>query len=143
MSGNWRMESKGRQGMAMLAALALLITAGAGAALVWRGLHQELAGARAERLQETAYWIAEGGVHHALARLAEDGAYRGGEETPLGGGAFRVEVSPEGAGAYRIRVTGEAERGGSRAGRMTLTAKARTAPGGPVLMEIRRGRAWE
>lgn len=79
--------------------------------------------------------IAEGGLDKAVAELRRKAdAYTGEQDTPLGNGAFSVEVSKvEGLGGYRIVSSGELRHGGVVLARARIEAEARLAPGsGPV-----------
>jgi len=129
------MSSQGRKqrGSALMIALIFLAVLGTATTATWRAMHMELSASREQRLQESAYFLAEAGLEKALVLLREDAAYRGEEDTPLDTGAFTVLVTPLEPGHFSIESTGYVAPNADRTGRHTLVAQLRLAPDGRVL----------
>ncbi len=91
-------------GAAMVIAVGFLGVLGVLSGAFFAGVHRHREACRADEARVVAFHAAEGGVHYAIAKLANDAAYAGEEHLALGGGRFRVNVGT--GNAIRIVSTG-------------------------------------
>lgn len=117
------MRRPGDAGMALFLVIGFLAVLMIGSAAFFSLMNHTMSRAHTGERRQVCLNLAEGGVDKALAELcARPDSYTGEKETPLGEGAFTVEVRPgEGPGAYHVVSTGFL-----RAGKYTL-AEARVA----------------
>lgn len=123
----------GESGAALIAAVVFVAILAASTAAVLEFYHFSFD--RQTRAQQDlqAWHAAEGALHKAIAALRDDPQYAGEADTPLGLGAFNVEVA-RGAtpGTYRLRATGIADREAAAPARTVLVADVVLAPDGAV-----------
>lgn len=127
------------RGSVLLGALILVFIVSAGAALVWRGLQQQVARQHGEARQEQVQQIAEAGLDTAIAMLRSNRSYAGEQDTALGGGHFTVAVAPEAGDAFRITSEARLSDGPIVRATSTLLATVRLdAAGNLVACQWRR-----
>lgn len=120
------------RGSVLLAALILIFIVSAGAALVWRGLQQQVSRQHGEARQEQVQQLAEAGLDTAIAMLRHDRSYAGEADTALGEGRFSVVVAPEAGGAFRITSEARLSDGPIIRATSTLLATVRLDAAGNV-----------
>ncbi len=114
-----------QSGMTLVLALTLLSVL----VIVVSALTMHLLSSMREAQRETTtaqlFHVAEAGVNHALARLAQDANYRGEKATAFGSGSFDVEIK-DADGEKTIRATGH-WRNSARELSQTITVRVGAA----------------
>lgn len=125
----------GKEGTALIFAIAVLAILSIGTSVLWQQLHRNLDQHRMAWHQEQVFLIAEAGLDTAIAHLQQpDANYTGEAQVGVGSGHFTVVVTPgDGAGHYRLRSTGRLEHVASRYRVITLAATLRLSPTGEVV----------
>lgn len=123
-----------RQGSALLFAVVLLAVLSIGLTAFYKHLHRGFENHRRFEQDQITFYLAEAGVHKALARLrVEPDVYRGETGLALGDGKVDVAVTPiKEHRAYRIRSQAFLTDGVVTRAVYTLEVEAHLAPSGAI-----------
>ena len=135
-----RRERSAEHGAAMFIVIGFLAVLMIVSASMFTLIRVTMTQANAGEKRQQCLGLAEAGVDLALAHLlAGQTQYRGEHETPLGDGAFSVEVDPdEQPRAYRIHATGLIRDGRFVLSQARVTVHVGLSPDGRL-----RGMQWE
>ncbi|GMV90677.1 MAG: hypothetical protein AMXMBFR82_04550 [Candidatus Hydrogenedentota bacterium] len=123
--------SGGREGMALLLALGVMVALSIIATVLVSSFHQSLDRANDRETEIQALYIAEAGIELALYQLQKGSGFSsGGSEVPFGSGAFSVVVTPASEGRFLVESTGSAHADSSI--RATVSVEAEISHGGAV-----------
>lgn len=126
-----RFRSGGREGMALLLALGVMVALSVIATVLVSSFHRSLDRASDREAEIQALYIAEAGIEQALYQLQKGPVFdAGGREVPFGSGDFSVVVTPTSEGRFLVESTGIDHSDSSI--RATVSVEAEIGPGGVV-----------
>ncbi len=123
--------SGGREGMALLLALGVMVALSVIATVLVSSFHRSLDRAKDRETEIQALYIAEAGIELALHQLQKGSGFdAGGSEVPFGSGVFSVVVTPTSEDRFLIESAGIARADSSI--RAIVSVEAEIGFGGAV-----------
>lgn len=127
------MRRRPNEGSVLIGVIIMLAVIGLGATAVWTTLQRSVDASRHREQAETARYLAESGLEHAVAALRADAAFTGATEIPLGDHRYSMSVVGQESDGFRIESTGEILSGTLVLATTTLDATLRLNAAGEIV----------